>query len=192
MKKKFYLDLPFGMILLGGGFFMGGLLGFLFAGLIGGAGEVGLTSYFLDYLQAAKEGQTQANFLTVLWGNMKFPLIAFFMGFSFLGTLGLPILFGVEGFVFTFSVSTLCRVLGVSGLIPSFLLFALPSLIWVPILFVLGLQSFYAAILLWGRGRKEDVYPKGYFFRSFLCLLGLFANVTFEYLLLPNLLQAVL
>ncbi len=192
MKKNFYLDLPLGMILLGGGFFLGGLLGFLFAGLIPREGEIGLTSYFTDYLQAAKLGQTEANLFTVFWGNLKFPLFAFFMGFSFLGTVGLPLLFGVEGFIFTFSVSTLCRVLGVSGLIPSFLLFGLPALLWAPALFLLGLQSFYAAIQLWGRARREDVYPKGYFFRALFCFFVLCGNVALEFLLLPSLLQGVL
>lgn len=192
MKKKLFLDLPLGMILLGAGFFLGGLLGFFFAGLVAGEGEVGLSAYFLAYLQAVEEGNGRGQLATVVWGNLKFPLLAFFMGFSFLGTVGLPLLFGVEGFIFTFSISTLCRVLGVSGLIPAFLLFGLPALLWSPLLFLLGLQSFHSAMQLWGRGRSDLAFPRGYFFRSALCFLGMFLCIAYEFLCLPGLLRGVL
>lgn len=190
MRKKFYLDLPLGLILLGVSFFLGGLLGFFFASIIPQEEDLSLFQYFSDYFTAVKSGEAQAKLWTVLWGNLKAPLLAFFLGFSVLGLWGLPLLFLAESFVFTFSVSSLCRVLGVSGLLPAFVLFGLPALWWVPLLFLLGLQSFHTALSL--RNKTEPSFTGGDFWRSVCFLSATGLNIAYEYLLLPTLLQGIL
>lgn len=185
-------NLPIGMVILGISFLLGGLLGCFFASLISGEGESIVAESFLAYFSAVKEGRDNPNFWLSLWHNLKPPLLAFFLGFSFLGIIGLPLLFATEGFIFTFSLSILCRLWGITGLIPSFFVFCLPALLWMPLFFLLGFQSFYAAMILWGRGKKEEAYPKGYFFRSFLCLSAILFSSAFECFLLPLLLQGIL
>lgn len=190
MRKKLYLDLPLGMILLGGSFLLGGMLGFFFASIIPQEEDLSLFQYYADYFTAVKSGDTEAKLWTVFWGNVKAPILAFFLGFSVLGLWGLPLLFLVESFTFTFSVSTLCRVLGVSGLLPAFVLFGLPALWWVPMFFLLGLQSFHTALSL--RNKTEAPFNRGDFLRAVCFLFATALNIAYEYLLLPSLLQGIL
>ena len=76
---------------------------------------------------------------------MRFPLAALLMGFTALGVIGLPVLFAVRGFLFSFSVACFCRLFGGAGLIPALFLFGLPALLWAPALFVLGAQGMLGA-----------------------------------------------
>lgn len=192
MRKPTKLDLPLGLALLSGSFLLGGLLGFFLSTLL--AQENGLSQYFHSYFTLVEAGELTPHFGNSLWSNLKTPLLAFLFGFSFLGILGLPLLFVTEGFLFTFSVSSMCRLLGAQGLLPGFFLFCLPALIWIPILFLLGQQSFRSAILLAGQGRRlsEEIYPKGYFIRCFFCIFATLLMVGLEYFVIPVLLQASL
>lgn len=183
---------PFGMLILTISFLSGGLLGFFMSGLISDTGEITVGDYFISYFTAVQEGSTSPNLALSFWTNIKSPLLAFLLGFSFLGSGILPLLFIVEGFYFTFSISTLCRYLGIVGLVPAFFLFCVPALVWIPMLFTLGFQSFYASIQLWRRGKKEEAYPTGYFLRSACCFCGIFLTIAFEYLLLPLIMQGIL
>lgn len=186
MRKSF--DLPFGIIILVTSFCFGGLLGVCFSRLISG---ITLSDYFLSYFSAIEQGSVTSNLFSSIWINLKTPFLTFFLGFTFLGVIILPLLFVVEGFIFTFSISTLCRLLGISGFIPSFFLFCIPTLLWIPLVFMLGLESFYASLLLIGRGKNEEAYPKYYFFRSFFCLTGILFRVLFECFFLPIIMQGI-
>lgn len=190
MRNKFYVDLPLGMMLLGGSFVLGGLLGFLFGGLIPQEEDLSLCQYFLDYFQAVQAGEGKPSLISLWISNLKAPFFVFCLGFSFLGVLGLPLLFFFESFVFTFSVSTLCRVLGVSGILPAFVLFGLPALWWTPLLFLLGQQSFQSAWNL--RRGQQPQFPPGYWLPVLLSFLGLMLRVAYEYWILPSLLCGVL
>lgn len=192
MKKQNYWDVPLGMVVLAVSFFSGGLLGFFLASLMISEGETSLANYFMSYFDAVRGGDWQPNLSHCIWSHLKPPLLAFLLGFSFLGTIGVPLLVGIQGFYFTFSVATLCRWMGITGLIPAFFLFCLPALVWVPVLFILGLQSFHVSQLLWRRGRKEDVYPVRYFVRAALCFGSLIFSIAFEYYILPLLMSALI
>lgn len=188
--KKIQLDVPFGMMLLGACFFTGGLLGFLFASLLTQDGN--LPDYFISFFSAVEAGEWSPDFWNSLWCNFKTPLLVFLLGFSFLGTSCLPMLFISEGFLFTFSISSLCRWLGYSGLVPAFFLFCLSALLWIPILFVLGLQSYYTSLSLGKKGKKEETFPAGYVIRTALCFFFLFFCVLFELILLPTILESII
>lgn len=189
MRRGRKLDVPLGALVLGGSFFLGGLLGVVLAGFL--TEEQGLAQYFQAYFSLVAQGEAVSHLGISLWTNVKAPGLAVLLGFSFLGMVGLPLLFVSEGFLFTFSVATLCRIWGISGLLPGFFLFCLPGLLWVPVLFILGLQSFRAAVLLSGQGRRQwsEIYPGGYFFRCFLCFLVVLVQVALEYWVIPLCLQ---
>ncbi|MFI3251335.1 MAG: stage II sporulation protein M [Eubacteriales bacterium] len=189
MKKK----IPFGGLVLCGCFFLGGLLGCMMANGVDESGQVALEDYLRTYLTLLAEDQIEPNFWNTAWSAIKPPLLAFLLGFSFLGVIGLPILFGIEGFLFTFSVSALGKLFGVEGLLPAFFLFCLPALLWVPILFLLGQQSFQAALTQIAKmsGRAGDkIYPTGYFRRALFYFFGVGILIILEYVALPSLLVA--
>lgn len=192
MKQHMKWDVPTGNYLLLITFFLGGLIGFLAASLVSGEGDGSLAAFFQVYfLQVQQQGVTP-NFLHSIWTNLKLPLYLFLCGFSLLGTFAVPLLFATEGFLFTFSISTLCRLLGVSGIVPSFFLFCLPAFLHTPILFFLGTQSFRSAQLLWQRIKPVEIFSIRYFGKVGIGLFAVFLSILFDFFVTPILVEAVL
>ncbi len=129
------------LLILGGAFLLGGAAGCLFAALAGGAGAQELADYLADYLSLAADGEVPGGLYSLLVQQVKYLLVVFLLGFTALGALGLPAVFGVRGFFFTFSTACFCRVFGPGGMLPAFVLFGLPALLWAPGMFLLGVQS---------------------------------------------------
>ena len=107
---------------------------------------------------------------------------------------GLPVLFGVRGFLFAFSAACLIRGFGGGGLFPAFVLFGLPALLWAPALFLLGVQSLAGAQQLlrrtWGDGRGTLPFNRGYWLRACVCIGLSLAGGLLEYWVVPVLLRA--
>ena len=166
-QGKIMLDVPSGtlaaMAVLGMAFLLGGGAGCLLGGMVNGAGGSALSDYLQTYLTLAQDGTEGApGFWAVLWEQMRFPLAALLMGFTALGVIGLPVLFAVRGFLFSFSVACFCRLFGGAGLIPALFLFGLPALLWAPALFVLGAQGMLGAYGLLRRVTGDSRYPLSY------------------------------
>ena len=166
-QGKIMLDVPSGtlaaMAVLGMAFLLGGGAGCLLGGMVNGAGGSALSDYLQTYLTLAQDGTEGApGFWAVLWEQMRFPLAALLMGFTALGVIGLPLLFAVRGFLFSFSVACFCRLFGGAGLIPALFLFGLPALLWAPALFVLGAQGMLGAYGLLRRVTGDSRYPLSY------------------------------
>ena len=116
-------------------FLVGGSAGCFLAALSGKSGAEELGSYLVDYLTLAGGTDLPRNLWTVVWGQVRYLLAALVLGLTALGLVGLPVLFGLRGFFFAFPVACFCRVFGVRGLFPAFILFFLPALLWAPALF---------------------------------------------------------
>lgn len=192
MKKQLKWDVPRGTLLLTISFLSGAFLGFLFAKLISTEGQGTLTDFFQSYFLSLEEGTLQADFYTSLWSNLKPPLYAFLLGFSLLGTIGIPLLFTTQGFLFTFSISTLCRLLGTTGLVPAFFLFCLPALLWIPTLFFIGLQGYRTSLQLWHHSKLLDIYTPNYFLKNAIGFLAVFASIYLDYYMMPLIIQGIL
>lgn len=178
-KKGRELDWPKGVALavLSLSFLLGGCAGCVLAGLAGGEGGRELSAYLTDYL-AAVDTVPAPGLWTVLWEHGKILLAALLLGLTALGVLGLPLLFGVRGFFFTFSVACFCRVFGTGGALPSFVLFALPALLWAPALFLAGTQSLRSSRQLLGRALGEERTSPVFGKPSYWCTAGLCAGLT--------------
>ena len=112
VRKKW--DLPSehraALLVLSAVFLLGGGLGCLFAALANEAGAQELADYLADYLSLALDGRLPRGLWVVLWRQLKYLLAALVLGLTALGVVGLPLLFGAQGFAFTFSVACFCRV----------------------------------------------------------------------------------
>lgn len=138
-------------ILLCLSFFAGGLIGGFLSALSGGEGATELMAYLCDYLTVVTQNKVYSGVWPIVWSHTKDLLLILLFGYTALGVVGLPILFGIKGFFFAFSVGCFCRVYGAEGLAPGFALFGVSALLWVPALFLLGVLSFSNAKILMGR-----------------------------------------
>lgn len=195
IRKKW--DLPSeqrgALLLLSIVFLLGGGAGCLFAALSSGEGARELGSYLADYLTLARDGGVPRELWPVLWGQLKYLLTALVLSLTALGVAGLPLLFGLRGFTFAFSVGCFCRVFGGRGLFPAFVLFGLPALLWTPALFSAGVPGFLSAQGLLRRSLGEGggtALNAGFWYRAALCVGLALAAGLLEYGVVPVLLRA--
>lgn len=176
-------------------FLIGGVAGCLLAVLSSGAGAEELACYLADYLSLAREGDLPRGLWPILWGHTKYLLAALILGLTALGLAGLPILFGVRGFFFAFPVACFCRVFGGKGLLPAFVLFGLPALLWVPALFMAGVPGILSARQLlrrsFGEGRGGLPLNGALWGRAGLCVSLALAAGLLEYWVVPVLLRGL-
>ena len=159
MRVKQKWDLPLeqriALAVLSAAFLLGGAAGCLLAALSGGAGAEELGGYLTGYLTLAWEDGLPRRVMPLLWGQAKYLLAVLVLGLTALGLAGVPILFGLRGFFFSFSAACFCRVFGRRGLLPAFFLFGLPALLWVPALFLSGVPGLLSAWQLLRRAQGE-------------------------------------
>ena len=197
MRKKWDLPPEQGgaLAVLGIAFLLGGIAGCLFAAVSSGAGAQELGSFLSGYLTLAGEGELSRSLWPVLWGEVKYPLAAAVLCLTSLGAVGLPVIFCVRGFFFSFQSACFFRVFGTRGLFPAFALFGLPALLWAPALFLAGTPGFISARKLLRRSLGEErggtsLLDGTCWYRAGLCVgLGLAAGLL-EFWVVPVLLQA--
>jgi len=180
--------------ILGAAFLAGGVAGCLAAGWMDDAGVQALSGYLTSYFHCVSEETPAPGFWSAVWEQFRFPLAAFILGFTAIGVVGLPALFGVRGFLFSFSAACFYRLLGSQGLLCAFCLFGLPAVLWAPALFVLGSQGMLGAYGMLRRGLGEGDWPlpygPDYFLRCSLCGGVVALCVALELFVLPDLLSA--
>lgn len=196
------LDVPLGgmlpaLVVLGAAFLLGGLIGCGLAASVGGGANDSLATYIQNYMAAAKAGITQPpELLPLVWEVVRWPLFALLLGFTALGVIGVPLLFFARGFLISFAVTSFVRMFGAAGGGLAFLFFGLTGLLAIPVLFVLGVQSFLTAIALAGRSRNQGkrlqpLYGRAFLVRCGICAAVLALCVLLEYFALPILLGAL-
>lgn len=133
-------------------------------------------------------------FWSVAWEQFRLLIAVILLGLTALGAAGIPLLFGVRGFLLAFSVSGLCRVFGAAGLVPALFLFGLPAFFWAPILFLTGGQCLNGAWVLLRRllleSREPLPFTSAYWGRLGLWAAAMMVCVMLEYLAAPVLLSA--
>ena len=102
-------------LILGAAFLVGGVAGCLAAGWMDGEGAQALSGYLTSYFRYAAEETPAPGFWNAVWEQFRFLLAAFVLGFTAIGVVGLPVLFGVRGFLFSFSAGCFYRLLGPEG-----------------------------------------------------------------------------
>lgn len=159
-------------------------------------GEVALSRYLEGYFAiAASEEMTNPDFLSVFWKSIRWPMLVLCFGLTPLGLIGIPILFLVRSFLLSFSISSFFHVLGLKGLVFSFFVFGITGLVYIPTLFILGVQSFFNAGLIAGRifgeNRRISGFNRTDFFRCCVCFVVIIVCCLIEFSVGAPLLESV-
>lgn len=175
-------------------FVIGAIAGCTLASRVDGSGEDALINYLDGFLNVAVSGDSiKPKLMTLLWKSIRWALVVFLFGFTPLGLIGVPVLFLIRAFLLSFSIASFFRILGVNGLLFSFVLFGITGLIYIPILFVLGIQSFLNAGSIVGRitgeSRRSTGIKRSDLFCCCICFLALFFCCVFEYSAGPAILK---
>ena len=167
-------------------FFIGGLAGCTLAGRTEGGGEAALSGYLDGFLTVVESGKiVRPAFVSLLWKAIRWPLFALMLGFTPLGLICIPVLFLIRSFLLSFSISSFFHVLGAKGLLFAFSIFGITSLVYIPILFVLGIKGFLNSGTIIGRltgesGRSIGI-KRSDRFCCCICFLILLLCCFFEY-----------
>lgn len=184
------------LLILSAAFFLGGLAGCLLADRVGGSGSDALSDYLEGYLSVAySSGAVRPEVLPLLWEIIRWPLLAVALSLTPLGLLGIPILFLARGFLLSFAIASFFRVLGTLGLALAFVVFGITGLICIPVLFVLGVQSFLSAGAMIGRligeSRRSPLFDRMDLLRCGVCTAALCVCGFIEYCVVPVLLESL-
>lgn len=183
------------IMVCGGGFLAGALGGGLLAALIGTEGQTAFSDFFLGYRSALSAGMGLPTLGTLFWNGVKWPLLAFLLGFTALGVAMVPFLLTLRGFLLSYCIAGLARAMGGQGVLLAMVLFGLEAAFTLPILFVLGAQSWDAARALGGhivyRPKLKSPYVDGYWLRLLLCAAVLILGILAENAAMPSILKAL-
>ena len=169
-------------------FLFGGFLGAVWAAGLDGDQSLQLRSYISEYLSMAEQMCAVASFGSILWSHFRWCLYLLLFGLSAFGILCLPVLFGLRGFLLTFAIGCFLRVYGGAGIIPGLLLLGLPSVLWIPAMWIMTSlmmeYCFMRASLKAGTGQLSPGIRRDVTASFLLMLLCVFL----EYWILPGLL----
>ena len=138
-------------------FLVGGFAGCTLAGQSDSAGDAALSRYLDGFLNVAvSDDLIKPKFIFLLWKTIRWPLFIFFLGLTPIGLIGIPVLFLVRAFLLSFSIASFYHVSGTEGLVFAFFIFGITGIIYIPILFVLGIHSFLRTGITIGRITGES------------------------------------
>lgn len=184
------------LLILCAAFLLGGIAGTLLAGRVDGGGGDALGSYLEGYFSTALTGETvRPALFSLIWETVRWPLFTFVLGLTALGLLGIPLLFLVRGFLLAFAIASFYHVLGLTGLAISLVVFGITGLIYIPVLFVLGIQGLLSAGTLagsiLGEGRRSASPDRIVLIRGGFCAAALVCGGLLEYFAVPVLLESL-
>ncbi len=146
---------------------------FLSAGFVESGGA---ESFMAGYLPALRSG-SELGLTCFLLTLSRYPVLAFLLGFSVLGAVGIPVLCFARGFTLAFALSTLTRLYAGGGARMGCLLFGAVSALSLPVFLLVSSGAFLSAVHL-GRvwfsipaPAEPDNGARAYLLRFFLAML---------------------
>lgn len=170
-------------------FAAGALGGFLLCWWLLNGGYLAAERMLKGYALGLDAQAGVVSFWEVLWDVGRWPLLVWLLGATALGRWMVPLVFAARGFFLSFAVAGLSMATQ-GGVLLAFCLFGLGALISLPVLFLLGSQSWTMAGQIRGRlfATLSD-YPGEYWLRSLIALGGVLACALIEYWWLPVILR---
>lgn len=176
-------------------FAVGAAGGCVFAGLLGTDTQMRLLDYFSSYFSSLGSSEAfRPSLFAAVWEVVRWPLLAFTLGFTALGVVGLPVMFCLRGFLLSYAVAVLVRLYGFAGLVSALAVFGVSGFLVLPALFILGVDAFRAAgsitVKLLGDSRKNAPAGQGRMLRAGCCSAILTVAAAFQVRLAPAWLSA--
>lgn len=120
-------------------FGLGLILGCLLASWMDEGTNKQLAEYLNGFLTVLEQGKMEnPGFQEAAWEVFRWPLAAWLVGFTAFRVIAIPVLFCGRGFLLSYSVSVMIRILGWKGLAVSSAIFGIPALFSVTALFLCG------------------------------------------------------
>lgn len=181
-------------------FFLGGVvLGQVLAGRVPQDAGQELRRYLTDYLTLADEQALSGRaVLSAVVIYVRYPLLAFLLGFASVGVVLLPAASAAFGFFLSFSVCCFTAAFGADGVLLALAVFGLRCAVTLPCFFLLAVPSLGTAAALaslsFGRGRRAApaVYGRACWLRFCGCTAAELAGVCVELFLSPVFLRLML
>lgn len=180
-------------------FFLGGVvLGQVLAGRVPAAAGEELERYLSDYVGLDRGEFSAGTVLSALALYLRYPLLAFLLGFASVGVALLPLTTAAFGFFLSFSVCCFTAAFGTDGVLLALSVFGLRCLVTLPCYFLLAAPAWGTSAALagtsFGRGRRAAPvrYGRGYWLRAAGALAVLLAGVCLELFISPWLLRLAL
>ena len=186
-----------GLLLLALFFLAGVILGQVLSGRVPDGAGSELGRYLSGYVRL-EEGQAGSPALTAAGLYFRYPLLAFFLGFTSLGVALLPCLTVACGFFLSFSVCCFTAAFGPDGVLLALAVFGIRCMVTLPCYFLLAVPSWSASAALaslsfgWGRRTPPAVYGRPFWLRLGGCAATLLVGMWAELYLSPWFLQLVL
>ncbi len=141
MNKRLLFILPqndkthfFSLLLCGAMFLIGCIIGTFTAGLVSDGTQ--LSSILSDYLSGyLNNASAKPDFFIAALETFKYHLTALFLGLSLLGVIFIPVLSGIRGFMLSYSIAAVVRLLGGKGAWLALSVFGIRTLITIPCFF---------------------------------------------------------
>lgn len=125
-------------------FLLGALLGSVFSAL--GGGHPQLAQELKEYFQATAQGEIPAiPFWDLVWEAICWPLLMLLFSFGPPGVVGIPCIFLVRGFLFSYACTSMVAMYGWVGLGWNAVFFGVPALMLLPVLLCVGHWTFFNA-----------------------------------------------
>ena len=129
-----------GLLLLALFFLAGVILGQVLSGRVPDGAGSELGRYLSGYVRL-EEGQAGSPALTAAVLYFRYPLLAFFLGFTSLGVALLPCLTVACGFFLSFSVCCFTAAFGPDGVLLALAVFGIRCMVTLPCYFLLAVPS---------------------------------------------------
>ena len=146
--------------------FLGLILGQVFARKLSGEIVYEVEAYLRNYMQVSSQGEhTGEIFFSTLFLYLRYPLLAFFLGFTPLGLILLPLTCVFFGCCLSFSACCFSAAFGAGGVLFALALFGLRCFITFPCYFLAAVpalgMSWELAAVSFGRGRSAGLSSYG-------------------------------
>lgn len=175
-------------------FFLGGLLGHVYAGRCDFSAQTAFRDYLSDYCLWFGQTGTSVSFTRCLLLYFSGVCAAFLFGFSSLGVVFIPLFSSGLGFFAFYTVSCFAQAFGKNGVLLAAALIAIRLVFTLPCFFAVAGESLLMSLRLAALtiGREKRLPPTGgrYFVIFILCLFCLCVGVFFERFLTPILFRA--
>ncbi len=199
LNKRLFFILPqndkahfFGLLICGAMFLCGCIIGTFSAGFVKDGTKLSaiLTEYLSFYING---GTDKPDFFTAVIDAYKYHLSAVFLGLSVLGVLCIPLLSAVRGFMLSYSISAIVRLLGGKGALLALSVFGIRAFITIPCFFILCVYAYASSTYIFRQAFSKNMKITASPFNSRtliacgICLVVLLVSAIIDTYLTPHL-----